>query len=153
MRPTLDAYAALRIVKAVEVYGPHLECAFRGTWDAERQAVTRADLVARGSRDKIPVIAAQYPHGSVALHTHPAGSSLEPSEADIDCALMLAAKGVGFGIVSPDAEQFYLMIDPAALVFVSHDARAAVDAELARIRRCRWGRLHLQWYPPRRRAS
>src|SRR4030095_4583036 len=52
----------------------------------------------------------------LAIHNHPSGH-LEPSDADLAIAHELGKRGVGFAIISNDAERHYVAVNPFRLPF------------------------------------
>jgi len=98
------------------VAAPHVENLWRCGWDAEREILTSAEWLGRGTRERVTVVRGWLEAGDVVVHNHPGivgiGSNLEPSEADLDTAAKLAADGIGTGIVSPDLAQFLLLYPP-----------------------------------------
>ena len=75
--------------------------------------VTEISVLARGNLTAAPVVDATLMHGQVVIHNHPSGKLL-PSEADLDVAARLAARGVGFWIVNNDVSQIRSVTDPLA---------------------------------------
>jgi hypothetical protein len=97
------------------VTAPHVENLWRCGWDAEGEILTSAEWLGRGTRDRVTVVRGWLEVGDVVVHNHGMvgiGSSLQPSEADLDTAAKLAAEGIGTGIVSPDLAHFLLLYPP-----------------------------------------
>jgi ATP-dependent DNA helicase DinG len=72
--------------------------------------VTGARAVARGTPDMVLALAGGARRGEVLLHNHPSGV-LEPSVADLNIAARLHDAGVGFGILSNDATELYMVVE------------------------------------------
>jgi ATP-dependent DNA helicase DinG len=72
--------------------------------------VTGARAVARGTPDMVLALAGGAHRGEVLLHNHPSGV-LEPSVADLNIAARLHDAGVGFGILSNDATELYMVVE------------------------------------------
>ena len=144
IRPTLSEPARDAIIAATLV-APECEHVFACAFDEDRATVTTARLTFRGSRRSARLIWHQFTPGELILHTHPRGA-LEPSDADLDTAHDAGERGLGFGIVAPDASALFLLTTPAA-VARRFDLAPAYAAWLARVREWRWGRLTLKYEP------
>jgi len=120
-KPTIDDDARRYIVAESLIYGGCFELQFCAAFDSTRNCITRPKLVMRGGRSTVHAPPHVFPPGSIALHTHPFGSSVEPSDQDITAAAALASVGVGFGICSPDARELYMISDPS---MIAHPAPA-----------------------------
>jgi ATP-dependent DNA helicase DinG len=84
--------------------------------------IAGAEVVARGTVDQVLALPGVAERGQMLLHNHPSGV-LEPSQADLSVAARLHDAGVGFGIVSNDASELYVVVEvPRAR------ARATIDA-------------------------
>ena len=84
-------------------------------------AVTRPQVVARGTVDAVLALPGVASRGQLLLHNHPSGR-LEPSNADLDVAVRLHDAGVGFGIVDNQASELYIVVEVPR-----PRARAAID--------------------------
>ncbi len=78
--------------------------------------LTSARAVARGTVDRVLALPAVATRGEMLLHNHPSGV-LEPSMADLTVAARLHDGGIGFGILSNDASELYVVVE------VPHDRR------------------------------
>ncbi len=72
--------------------------------------IASAEPVARGTVDAVLALPGVAAAGQMVLHNHP-GGRLEPSSADLDVAVRLHDGGVGFGIVSNDASELYVVVE------------------------------------------
>lgn len=147
LAPLVDPLAALAIARATRG-APHLEYHLRATWDEATRTITAVELLARGNRTRVPALPLSFPAGCVALHTHPAGVSTEPSDADIAAADEFARLGVGFAICGPLGEALHVVTTPAAVRnMLPRPESPARRAWLSRVRRWRLGRLSLELRP------
>jgi ATP-dependent DNA helicase DinG len=97
------------------------EVSFVAHLDDEGDIVT-AEVVARGTVDQVLALPGVAERGQMLLHNHPSGV-LEPSQADLSVAARLHDAGVGFGIVSNDAAELYVVVEiPRARTRTSLDA-------------------------------
>jgi ATP-dependent DNA helicase DinG len=118
-----------RIVEEIAAAGGR-EVSFAGDLDGEGRVVA-VRVVARGTIDAVLALPGAAERGQLLLHNHPSGV-LEPSQADLSVAARLHDAGVGFGIVSNDAAQLYVVVEvPRPRARVSLDA-VAVAALLGR---------------------
>ncbi|MBL8980345.1 MAG: helicase [Gemmatimonadetes bacterium] len=85
------------------------EVSFVATVDA-RGAITAARTVARGTVDRVLALPGVTARGEMLLHNHPSGL-LEPSMADLSVAARLHDGGVGFGIITNDASELYVVVE------------------------------------------
>ncbi|MGQ9590904.1 MAG: helicase C-terminal domain-containing protein [Planctomycetota bacterium] len=69
------------------------------------------EAAARGNAASVPAIVGRAEAWDLAIHNHP-GGDLEPSDADVAIAAELAARNVGFAIISNDASRTYLVAGP-----------------------------------------
>jgi len=84
--------------------------------------IVAAEVVARGTVDQVLALPGVAERGQMLLHNHPSGV-LEPSQADLSVAARLHDAGVGFGIVSNDAAELYVVVEvPRARMRTSLDA-------------------------------
>src|SRR5215203_1438526 len=102
--PGIRAYLAGEISQA-----GGREVSFVGEMDRDG-VVTAARAVARGTPDMVLALAGGARRGEVLLHNHPSGV-LEPSVADLNIAARLHDAGVGFGILSNDATELYMVVE------------------------------------------
>ena len=72
--------------------------------------ITAARAVARGTPDQVLALPGVAERGQMLLHNHPSGG-LEPSGADLHVAARLHDAGVGFGILSNDAGELYVVVE------------------------------------------
>ena len=109
-----------RIAAEIAVAGGR-EVSFAGDLDAEGRVVA-VQVVARGTIDAVLALPGAAERGQMLLHNHPSGV-LEPSQADLSVAARLHDAGVGFGIVSNDATDLYVVVEiPRPRSRVSLDA-------------------------------
>ena len=100
--------------------------------------VTAAHTVARGTIGEVLALPGVARRGEMLLHNHPSGN-LEPSGADLHVAARLHDEGVGFGILSNDARELYVVVEvPRARENVRLDPFAVVatlgaDGEVAQV--------------------
>ncbi len=85
------------------------EVSFVATVDASG-AITAARTVARGTVDRVLALPGVTARGEMLLHNHPSGV-LEPSMADLSVAARLHDGGVGFGIITNDASELYVVVE------------------------------------------
>lgn len=84
--------------------------------------------VARGTVEAVLALPGVAQRGEMVLHNHPSGG-LEPSTADLHVAARLHDGGVGFGIISNDASELYVVVEvPKARRLEPLDAVAAAGA-------------------------
>jgi len=102
--PGIRAYLASEISQA-----GGREVSFVAEMDRDG-VVTGARAVARGTPDMVLALAGGARRGEVLLHNHPSGV-LEPSVADLNIAARLHDAGVGFGILSNDATELYMVVE------------------------------------------
>ncbi len=92
--------------------------------------LTEVRTVARGTVDRVLALPGIAARGEMLLHNHPSGV-LEPSMADLSVAARLHDGGVGFGIVTNDGGDLYVVVEvPRAKGQVRLDA-IEVIADLA----------------------
>lgn len=72
--------------------------------------LTAVRTVARGMVDRVLALPSAASRGEMLLHNHPSGV-LEPSVADLSVAARLHDAGVGFGIVSNDGGELYVVVE------------------------------------------
>ncbi|HEU5304886.1 MAG TPA: helicase C-terminal domain-containing protein [Gemmatimonadales bacterium] len=72
--------------------------------------VVAARAVARGTAEMVLALPGGACRGDVVLHNHPSGV-LEPSGADLNVAVRLHDGGIGFGILSNDATELYMVVE------------------------------------------
>lgn len=108
--------------------------------------IEKIDLLARGTRTKVLALLQRSEGWDVAIHNHPSGL-LEPSDADFCVAHNLAGRGVGFVIISNDADRQYVVVSP----FREGSGPVAIDPEEVRAILAPGGPLSrgLQDYEPR----
>ncbi|HET8632801.1 MAG TPA: helicase C-terminal domain-containing protein [Gemmatimonadales bacterium] len=100
--------------------------------------VTAARTVARGTIGEVLALPGVARRGEMLLHNHPSGN-LEPSGADLHVAARLHDEGVGFGILSNDARDLYVVVEvPRARENVRLDpfsvvATLGADGEVAHV--------------------
>ena len=100
--------------------------------------VTAARTVARGTIGEVLALPGVARRGEILLHNHPSGN-LEPSGADLHVAARLHDEGVGFGILSNDARDLYVVVEvPRARENVRLDpfsvvATLGADGEVAHV--------------------
>lgn len=111
-RPTIAPAAAAIIAAHSGTYGGAFELMFVAYFDVVRNCVVAPTLAMRGNRKSVLAPMHVFPYGSIALHTHPSGITIEPSDADIDAAHEFARIGVGFGICSADARELFVVSTP-----------------------------------------
>jgi hypothetical protein len=92
--------------------GGVVETSWVGQWDAEREVVTSARLVARGSNAEVMFFEGDIMAGEVDIHSHTVHSKPYPSEADNRVAVVLARIGAGMLIVTHDCREGYLVRPP-----------------------------------------
>jgi hypothetical protein len=144
-RPTI-ADAARDAIIAAGLIAPRCEHVFACTYDDATATVTTARLVFRGGRRSARLLWHQFTPGDLIIHSHPPGCELEPSEADLDSAHSAGERGLGFGIVAPDASELFLVTTPAA-VERRIELAPAYAAWVARIREWKWWRFTLKYTP------
>jgi ATP-dependent DNA helicase DinG len=116
----LRADVRTRIAAEIAAAGGR-EVSFVADVDADGDVVA-AEVVARGTVDQVLALPGVAGRGQMLLHNHPSGV-LEPSQADLHVAARLHDAGVGFGIVSNDASELYVVVEvPRAR------PRASIDA-------------------------
>ncbi len=86
------------------------EVFFTGLLDRQGM-VNSVTIVARGHNSAVPVITSSLDRAEVLIHNHPSGN-LEPSNADLGIASRVADNGLGFYIVSNDAHEVYVVVEP-----------------------------------------
>lgn len=72
--------------------------------------LTAVRVAARGTPDMVLALPGFTRRGEMLVHNHPSGL-LEPSAADLSVAARLHDAGVGFAIVSNDAEELYVVVE------------------------------------------
>jgi ATP-dependent DNA helicase DinG len=102
--PGVRAYLAGEITRA-----GGREVSFVAQMDRDG-VITAARAVARGTADMVLALPGGADRGEVLLHNHPSGL-LEPSAADLNVAAGLHDAGVGFGILSNDASDLYMVVE------------------------------------------
>jgi ATP-dependent DNA helicase DinG len=121
LAPGVRAYLAAEISAA-----GGREVSFVGETDRDG-VVTGARAVARGTIDMVLALPAGARKGQILLHNHPSGI-LEPSAADLNVAAHLHDAGVGFGILSNDATELYVVVEvPREHPVVAIDPYAVID--------------------------
>ena len=85
------------------------EVCFVAVVSAEGQ-ITEARAVARGTPDMVLALPGTARRGEMVLHNHPSGN-LQPSHADLNVAARFHDAGVGFGIVTNDATELYVVVE------------------------------------------
>jgi ATP-dependent DNA helicase DinG len=85
------------------------EVSFLARPDAEG-LIGEARVIARGMVDRVLALPGMAAKGEMLLHNHP-GGDLEPSMADLSVAARLHDAGVGFGVISNDAGQLYVVVE------------------------------------------
>jgi ATP-dependent DNA helicase DinG len=85
------------------------EVCFVGTVNAEGFVIA-VRVAARGTPEMVLALPGFARQGEILLHNHPSGN-LEPSAADLSVAARLHDGGVGFGIVSNDATECYIVVE------------------------------------------
>jgi ATP-dependent DNA helicase DinG len=78
---------------------------------AEDGGVRGPRPVARGHRTAVLAAVQDAEWGSLVIHNHPSGE-LEPSEADLQVAAELYARGLGLAICDNEARDLYVVVDP-----------------------------------------
>jgi hypothetical protein len=79
----------------------------------ENGMLTSARAIGRGHESRVPVSPALATPGHVLAHTHPEGSPLLPSDADLDAMMEYAPLGFGFAIADPRAGIAHLLCEPS----------------------------------------
>lgn len=104
-------------VVATQGLRPETEATFAGGVELEERLVTTATLCAWGTRTEGFVLAADFPAGSLMLHTHPGVKyqEAEQSAADLRVAMELAARGIGFAVVNGDGLGLLVVREPRPL--------------------------------------
>lgn len=103
------------------------EVCFAGRVDGEGQVV-EVRVMARGTPDMVLALPGFAARGELLIHNHPSGH-LDPSTADLVAAARLHEGGIGFAIVSNDAEQLYVVVEvPRATPESRLDVLAVVAA-------------------------
>jgi ATP-dependent DNA helicase DinG len=97
-----------RIAEEIAAAGGR-EVSFVGDLDGEG-CVVAVQVIARGTIDAVLALPGVAERGQMLLHNHPSGV-LEPSQADLTVAARLHDAGVGFGIVSNDATELYVVVE------------------------------------------
>jgi ATP-dependent DNA helicase DinG len=72
--------------------------------------ISEARAVARGTPEMVLALPGVARRGEMVLHNHPSGE-LEPSHADLDIAARLHDAGIGFGILTNDATELYVVVE------------------------------------------
>ncbi len=91
------------------------------------EAFTDVRPVARGTVDAVLALPGVAQRGEMVLHNHPSGV-LEPSAADLAVAARLHDGGVGFGIITNDARELYVVVEvPRARRLEPLDAVATAE--------------------------
>lgn len=85
------------------------EVSFVASVDASGRLL-EARTVARGTVDRVLALPGVAARGEMLLHNHPSGV-LEPSMADLSVAARLHDGGVGFGIVTNDGSDLYVVVE------------------------------------------
>jgi ATP-dependent DNA helicase DinG len=102
--PDIQLYLASQIATA-----GGREVSFVGTLAADG-VVTAARVVARGTVDRVLALPGVAERGEMLLHNHPSGL-LEPSVPDLNVAARLHDGGVGFGIITNDGTELYVVVE------------------------------------------
>lgn len=71
--------------------------------------VTDVDVYAMGNKNAVPAITKDAKYGDVIIHNHPNGI-LDPSDADIEIASCMGARGVGFYITDNQVKYLYPVV-------------------------------------------
>ncbi len=88
-------------------------------------------VVARGTKNAVPALAAYLERGDVIVHNHPSGA-LRPSDADVSIAAEAGQNGVGSYIVNNGVSAVHIVAEPArrkAYVELDEDEIAGVLEE------------------------
>ena len=133
--------------------GVQFEYGYRFAFDAERRMLVRPELIFRGSRDRCMLAIEQLDPGDVCLHTHPAGSTTEPSKADMDLAADHIRLGVAHGIALNDGSELRMLTEPETLRRRSFNAHAAADALYVGRRRFAVGTRYIEMVPKLRQIT
>ena len=107
--PTRIAPAAAECMRSEIALAGGREVCFACTVDSG--GVQTARVVARGNGGQVLGLPGFFQRGQLLVHNHPNGV-LEPSEADMECAAALYAKGIGFAITNNDASDIYIVVEP-----------------------------------------
>ena len=90
--------------------------------------VEKIRVCARGHEGAVPAIFEGLEPRDVVLHNHPTGD-INPSEADLDLAVVYSHNGHGVYIVDNDVSRVYVVVEP----FRDKDRAYLDPAELARV--------------------
>ncbi|MGM0420936.1 MAG: helicase C-terminal domain-containing protein [Bacillota bacterium] len=88
------------------------EVFFQAEYDKKEAQIKSIQAVSRGNEGMAPAIINNLKSGQVVIHNHPSGD-LRPSAADIRLASMLGNQGIGFIIVNNQADESYIVVEPA----------------------------------------
>ena len=92
--------------------GGVVETSWVGQWDAKREVVTSARLVARGNNAEVMFWEGDIKEGEIDIHSHPVNVPPYPSNGDNSIACILARLGAGMLIVTHDCRKGYLVRPP-----------------------------------------
>ena len=73
--------------------------------------ISEAEVVARGSREAVPVVARAVQPGEMVLHNHPSGT-LDASGPDLEIAAEMGRDGIGFAIIDNACRNIYVVVEP-----------------------------------------
>lgn len=73
--------------------------------------VVAVDVLARGNATSVTAVTQFARFGDVAIHNHPSGV-LEPSDADVTLASLMALEGIATIIVNNDVTAVYVVVEP-----------------------------------------
>ncbi|KAA3619908.1 MAG: helicase [Calditrichaeota bacterium] len=79
----------------------------------EKKIVDEVAVMARGNKTAVPAIIANCKKGDILIHNHPSGN-LSPSAADNSIASQVGNDGIGFYIVNNQADEIYVVVEPAS---------------------------------------
>jgi hypothetical protein len=113
--PAYLAPAVFRAMRADVELAPDLEVAWVGTWDAEKEQVTAARWLARGTATCVFFATGDAAPGQMLIHRHPGPAPLAPSEVDVQLAAKDSALGIGHMIVSQNLAWHLVLRAPGEL--------------------------------------
>jgi hypothetical protein len=119
MRPSIAEAARFQIFRDTIATSFAFECAWAAVWSEAAQQVVDVELIGRGSRTTAPAFGYDLRPNEMLLHSHPSGS-VEPSDADIQCAIQIGANGHGFGICNNDGTVLYVVRQPRPPRILQH---------------------------------
>jgi hypothetical protein len=146
VRPSIAPTVRQYIAEEIRLAGGKVELCFGCAWDASTKTITSAELLWRGMASEAPCVSSDVTGGRVFLHNHPSGR-VEPSADDLAAANGFAHLAIGFGIISNDATELFMVREPLE-PYLWRD-RAANPPAQRRIRSWKLWRFSL-WYeaPP-----